>query len=121
MQSKQCLKTTTLSKSQNNIDNFYIETCGSGSITELADVKSKLGIDHLLKTGHTTCAIGTQTCKFLKQRTAERQGHNVQCSCVDLSTEIESLKLDIRISESRPAGNLQSNLMNRRLINFLMS
>ena len=56
----------------------------------------------------TTCEIGTQTCKFLQQE-SEQQRRNVQCSCVDLSTDIEGLKLDIVIAESKAAGNFQSN------------
>ena len=56
----------------------------------------------------TTCEIGTQTCEFLQQE-SERQRRNAQCSCVDLSTDTEGLKLDIVIAESKAAGNFQSN------------
>ena len=56
----------------------------------------------------TTCEIGMQTCEFLQQE-SERQRRSVQCSCVDLSTDIEGLKLDIVIAESKAAGNFQSN------------
>ena len=55
-----------------------------------------------------TCEIGTQTCELFQQGT-ERQGYDAQCSWVDLSTEIEGLKLDIVIAESKAAGNFQSN------------
>ena len=56
----------------------------------------------------TTCEIGTQTCKFLQQE-SEWQGRNVQCSCVNLSTDIEGLKFDIVIAGSRAERNFQSN------------
>ena len=55
-----------------------------------------------------TCEIGTQTCELLQQGN-DRQGHDAQCSCVDLFTEIEGLKLDIVIAESKAAGNFLSN------------
>ena len=92
----------------------------------MAEIRSKLDIvyqntEHLyllasdvpcLRVGigetKTTCEIGTQTCEFLQQE-SERQRRNVQCSCVDLSTDIEGLKLDIVIAESKAAGNFQSN------------
>ena len=102
---------TALSNGQSNVDNSNIENCGkchdySRLIAEMAEIKSKLDIvyqntEHLyllasdvpcLRVGigetKTTCEIGTQTCEFLQQE-PERQRRNVQCSCVDLSTDIE--------------------------------
>ena len=122
---------TALSNGQSNVDNSNIENCGkchdySRLIAEMAEIRSKLDIvyqntEHLyllasdvpcLHVGigetKTMCEIGTQTCEFLQQE-SERQRRNVQCSCVNLSTDIEGLKLDIVIAESKAAGNFQSN------------
>ena len=55
-----------------------------------------------------TCEIGTQTHELFQQGT-ERWGSGAQCSWVDLCTEIEGLKLDIVIAESKAVGNFQSN------------
>ena len=92
----------------------------------MAEIRSKLDIvyqntEHLyflaldtpcLRVGisetKATCEIGMQTCEFLQQE-SEWQRRNVQCSCVDLSTDIEGLKLDIVIAESKATGNFQSN------------
>ena len=55
-----------------------------------------------------TSECATQTSENPQQR-IERQGCDVKCSYADLSTEIEGLKLEIVIAESRVAGNFQSN------------
>ena len=55
-----------------------------------------------------TSKCATQTCENPQQR-IKRQGCDVECSYADLSTEIEGLKLEIVIAESRAAGNFQSN------------
>ena len=122
---------STLSNSQSNIDNTNIENCVkchdySRLFTEMAQVRSKLEIvcekvEDLsmlapnvcsTRVGNgeikATCEIDTQTCELFQQGT-ERQGYDAQCSWVDLSTEIEGLKLDIVIAESKAAGNFQSN------------
>ena len=122
---------STLPNSQTNIDNTNIENCGkchdySRLFTEMAQVRSNLEIvcekvEHLCMLApnvcstrvgngeiNATCETGTQTCELLQQGT-ERQGHDAQCSWVDLSTQIEGFKLDIEIAESKAAGNFLSN------------